>query len=245
MNLKTAAPRLRILWSFARPHKGSLALALALGLVGSALGLATPMVTKGVIDALGGSASLRAPVLTLLGLLVVGSAVTYWQWTLLGELGERVVLGARESMVRRFLKATVPSVTRRPPGELVTRVTSDTVLLHEAATGTLVNLINATVMLIGTLTLMGVLDLVLLGTTAAAVMVVAVLFATLMPGIAAAQQHAQEHLGRLGGTLEGALRAVRTVKVSRAEARTAERILSDARSAAEQSVRAVRREALA
>ncbi|MEU2269684.1 ABC transporter ATP-binding protein [Streptomyces olindensis] len=240
-----SVPRLRILWSFARPHKGALALALVLALVGSGMGLATPMVTKGVLDALGGSASLRGPLLALLFLLVVGSAVTYWQWTLIGALGERVVLRARESMVRRFLRATVTAVTRRPPGELVTRVTSDTVLLHQAATGAPVGLINAVVMLVGTLALMAVLDLVLLGTVAAAVLVVGVLFAVLMPEIATAQQRAQDHLGRLGGNLEGALRAIRTVKAGRAEDRTAERIVADARTSAEHGVRAVRREALA
>ncbi|GAA2764243.1 ABC transporter ATP-binding protein [Streptomyces paradoxus] len=242
---KLSVPRLRILWSFARPHRRALVLALALALVGSGMGLATPMVTKGVLDALGGSESLRGPIWALLVLLVVGSAVMYWQWTLLGALGERVVLGARESMVRRFLTATVPAVTRRPPGELVTRVTSDTVLLHQAATGAPVGLINAVVMLFGTLILMGVLDLVLLGTVAAAVAVVGVLFAVLMPGIATAQQRAQDHLGRLGGNLEGALRAIRTVKAGRAEDRTAERIVADARASAEHGVRAVRREALA
>ncbi|MFF8938581.1 ABC transporter ATP-binding protein [Streptomyces paradoxus] len=242
---KLSVPRLRILWSFARPHRRALVLALALALVGSGMGLATPMVTKGVLYALGGSESLRGPILALLVLLVVGSAVMYWQWTLLGALGERVVLGARESMVRRFLGATVPAVTRRPPGELVTRVTSDTVLLHQAATGAPVGLINAVVMLFGTLILMGVLDLVLLGTVAAAVAVVGVLFAVLMPGIATAQQRAQDHLGRLGGNLEGALRAIRTVKAGRAEDRTAERIVADARASAEHGVRAVRREALA
>ncbi|MCT7355491.1 ABC transporter ATP-binding protein/permease [Streptomyces sp. 15-116A] len=240
-----ALPRLRILWSFARPHRGALVLALLLALVGSALGLATPMVTKWVLDALGDSASLRGPVVALLVLLVIGGAVTYWQWVLLGVLGEKVVLRARESMVRRFLRATVPAVTRRPPGELVTRVTSDTVLLHEAATGAFVGLINATVMLVGTLVLMGVLDLVLLGTTAAAVALIGVLFALLMPGIAVAQRRAQEHLGRLGGTLEGTLRAIRTVKAGRAEDRTAERIVADARTSADFGVRAVRREALA
>ncbi|MCF0077516.1 ABC transporter ATP-binding protein [Streptomyces lomondensis] len=240
-----SVPRLRILWSFARPHRRSLALALVLALVGSGTGLATPMVTKGVLDALGGSQSLRGPLTALLLLLVVGSAVTYWQWTLIGTLGERVVLRARESMVRRFLRATVTAVTRRPPGELVTRVTSDTVLLHQAATGAPVGLINAVVMLLGTLVLMAVLDLVLLGTVAAAVVVVGVLFAVLMPGIATAQQRAQDHLGRLGGNLEGALRAIRTVKAGRAEDRTAERIVADARTSAEHGVRAVRREALA
>ncbi|NGO73509.1 ABC transporter ATP-binding protein, partial [Streptomyces boncukensis] len=238
-------PRLRILWSFARPHRGTLALALLLGLVAAAMGLATPMVTKWVLDALGESSSLKGPVSALLVLLVVGSAVSYWQWTLLGELGERVVLRARESMVRRFLRAAVPAVAHRPPGELVTRVTSDTVLLHEAATGALVGLINSTVMLLGTLVLMGMLDVVLLGATLAVVVVVGVLFAVLMPGIATAQQRSQEYLGRLGGTLEGTLRAIRTVKVSRAEDRLAERIVTDARTSAEHGVRAVRREALA
>jgi ATP-binding cassette subfamily B protein len=242
---KVSVPRLRILWSFARPHQRALALALVLALVGSGMGLATPMVTKGVLDALDGSGSLRGPISALLLLLVVGSAVMYWQWTLLGALGERVVLLARESMVRRFLRATVPAVTRRPPGELVTRVTSDTVLLHQAATGAPVGLINAVVMLVGTLVLMAVLDLVLLGTVVAAVVVVGVLFAVLMPGIATAQQRAQDHLGRLGGNLEGALRAIRTVKAGRAEDRTAERIVADARTSAEHGIRAVRREALA
>ncbi|GAA4794518.1 ABC transporter ATP-binding protein [Streptomyces sanyensis] len=239
------APRLAVLWSFARPHTRTLVLGLLLALVGSAVGLATPMVTKWVLDALGGSQPLGRPVAGLLVLLVIGSAVWFRQWTLLGALGERVVLDARSSMVRRFLSSTVPAVTRRPAGELVTRVTSDTVLLREAATGALVGLINGAVMLVGTLALMAVLDLVLLGTTVAAVVAIGVIFAVLMPGIAAAQQRAQEHIGRLGGVLEGALRAVRTVKVSRAEERTAERILAEARASAEHGVRAVRREALA
>ncbi|QIK11799.1 ABC transporter ATP-binding protein [Streptomyces sp. ID38640] len=236
---------MRILCSFARPHKGALIRALLLALVASALGLATPMVTKWVLDALGDASSLKGPLAALLVLLVVGVAVRFWEWTLLGAVGERVVLEARESMVRRFLRATVPAITRRPTGELVTRVTSDTVLLREAATDALVGLINGTVMLLGTLVLMGVLDVVLLGTTMASVTLVGVLFAVLMPGIATAQQRAQEHLGRLGGALEGTLRAIRTVKVSRAEDRTAERIVADARSSAEYGIRAVRREALA
>ena len=37
------------------------------------------------------------------------------------------------ALVRRLLGSTVPSVQARPVGELVTRVTSDTVLLREAA----------------------------------------------------------------------------------------------------------------
>ncbi|MFF9065375.1 ABC transporter ATP-binding protein [Streptomyces sp. NPDC014891] len=239
------APRLSILWSFARPHRRTLAKGLALALVASALGLATPMVTKHVLDALGSASSLTSPVATLVVLLLVGAAVSYRQWTLLGALGERVVLDARESVVRRFLRATVPAVTRSPTGELVTRVTSDTVLLREAAASSFVGLVNGAVMLVGSLVLMGFLDPVLLATTVTAVALVGLVFALLMPGIARSQQQAQEHVGRLGGALEGTLRAIRTVKAHGAEARMAERILTDARASAEYGVRAVRREALA
>lgn len=234
---------LRVLASFARPHRRTLVVGLLLALAASALGLATPMVTKWVLDALNDGSSLSGPVVALLVLLVVGAVLYRVQWVLLGTLGERVVLDARESMVRRYFRATIPAVTARPPGELVSRAVSDTVLLREAASSSVIGLINGVVMLVGTLVLMGFLDLVLLGTTVAAVLVVIVLFALLMPGIAKAQERAQEHVGRVGGTLEGTLRAIRTVKASGAEDRQAERIAVDARASAEYGIRAVRLEA--
>ncbi|WP_419995675.1 ABC transporter ATP-binding protein [Streptomyces boninensis] len=238
-----APDSLRILWSFARPHKRALGAGLLLALAASALGLATPMVTKWVLDALGDGGSLRGPVLALLVLLVVGAVLYCVEWILLGTLGEKVVLEARESMVRRFFRATVPAISKRPPGELVSRTVSDTVLLREAASSSVIGLINGVVMLVGTLVMMAVLDLVLLGTTVASVVVVVVLFGALMPKIAKAQERAQEHVGRVGGRLEGALRAIRTVKASGAEERQARRIGEDAQESARYGIRAVRLEA--
>ncbi|MFY1654523.1 ABC transporter ATP-binding protein [Solwaraspora sp. WMMB762] len=238
-------PRLRLLWSFARPHRRALGLGLFLALIGSAAGLATPMVTKWVLDTLTGAASLRGPVLALLGLLVLGVVIWLWQWILLGTVGERVILDARQSMVRRLFRATVPAVTARPTGEFVTRVTSDTVLLREAASSSVIGLINGSVRLVGTLVLMAVLDLVLLGATVASVAGMTVLFSLLLPGIAKARERAQEHVGKLGAALEGTLRAIRTVKVSRAEQRQSERIVGEAHESARQNIAAIRREALA
>ena len=100
-------------------------------------------------------------------------------------------------------------------------------------------------MLVGTLVLMGVLDLVLLGATIAAVVVVTILFLLVMPAIAKAKTEAQEHLGRLGGTLEGSLRAIKTVKANRAEERIEQQIVASAATSAEFSIRAARREGLA
>ncbi|MFW5416996.1 ABC transporter ATP-binding protein [Nocardiopsis sp. CNT-189] len=234
-----------MLWSFLRPHRRTVLLGLGLALVGSALELATPMVTKLLLDNLSADAGLRTPILLLLGLLVVGGAVGMWHWILLGTLAERVVLDARGSLVRRYFRASLVPLTRRSTGELVTRVTSDTVLLREAASAGVVDLVSSGALLAGTLVMMAVLDLPLFGVTAAAVAVVAVLFLTLMPAIARAQERAQEALGRMGGLLDGSLRAIRTVKAARAERRITDRIGEDAEAAARHGISSVRHEAVA
>ncbi|TWD73034.1 ATP-binding cassette subfamily B protein [Kribbella amoyensis] len=234
---------LRLLWSFVRPHRRTLALGLLLGLGATGASLATPLVTKSILDGLASSASIGPAVTLLVILLVAGSLVGMVQWILLGRLGERVVLDARSSMVRRLFRVRVGELAHRTPGELVTRVTSDTVLLREAAASSLVELVNGSIGLIGALVLMAMLDGVLLATTLVALAIVGVAVAVLMPPMAKAQEQAQGAVGRLGGVLEGALRAIRTVKASRAEARESSRVIVEAEESARQAIRAVRYEA--
>ncbi|MGC0366078.1 ABC-type multidrug transport system fused ATPase/permease subunit [Rhodococcus sp. 27YEA15] len=231
---------LRVLADFARPHLRSLVLGLILALCGSAATLATPMVTKWVLDTLDTGASLQGPILTLLVLLVVGAIFGCAQWIVLGTAAERVVYDARSSLVRRFLAATVPSLQRRSVGELVTRVTSDTLLLREAASSAAVNILNAAALTVGTIILMGVLDVSLLGVTMVSIVLAGILFALLMPRISAAEARTQESLGRLGGVLEGGLRAIRTVKVSLAEDRVGGQVTANAADARKHAITAVR-----
>lgn len=235
---------LAVLWGFARPHSKVLLFALFLGFLVSAMDLASPLVTRWVLESLGDGAQLLTPVLILVGLLVVGTLVSWLQWVVLGTVAEHVVFDARESMIRRFLAARIMPLLRRPAGELVTRVTSDSVLLREAASSSVVGLINGLIMLVGTLVMMAVLDLVLVFATVGAVIVVVLAFVFLMPAIARAQERSQAALGSLGGTLEGTLRAIKTVKVAGAESRQTDLLLQHAQESRAQSIRAVRREAL-
>ncbi|RLV54594.1 ABC transporter ATP-binding protein [Aeromicrobium phragmitis] len=237
--------RFAVLWFFARPHRRVLVFALVLGLIASSMELATPLVTKWVLDTLAVGGSISGPVAALFGLLVVGALIGWWQSVLLGTLAEDIVLGARRHLIARFLSAKVLSLLRKSPGDLVTRVTSDSVLMREAASSSLVGLVNGSVVLVGTLILMAVLDLVLFGVTLAAVAVVAVLFGALMPGIATAQEKAQAALADLGGGTEGTLRAIKTVKAAGAEDRQRDRLFADLDRARNHGVRAVRREAVA
>ncbi|MFD6949995.1 ABC transporter permease [Nocardiopsis sp. TSRI0078] len=234
-----------MLWSFVRPHRRKLALGLLLALAGSALELANPMVIKLVLDTVSDGGGLRGPITLLLVLFLSGTVFGLWHWVLLGTVAEKVVLDARTSLVHRYFRAALIPLSRRSSGELVTRATSDTVLLREAASSSVISLVNGGVLLVGTLVMMGVLDLFLLAVTFVGVLVVTLLFLTLMPSLAKAQERAQNSLGLMGGVLDGALRAIRTVKVSRAEERLGDQILEHAQESARHGVRSVRRQAVA
>ncbi|MFE4665679.1 ABC transporter ATP-binding protein [Streptomyces sp. NPDC056716] len=233
-------PNLRLLWSFVRPHRRALAAGLFLGLFVTATTLATPLATKWVLDGLAESRSIAPAVITLSTLIVVGSVTQFAQWILLGRMGEYVVRDARRSMVRRLLRLKIGALGGRSSGELVTRVTSDTVLMREAAASSLTQLVNGAIGLVGALVMMALLDLVLFAVTFGSLAVVGVLVALLMPRLARTQRAAQESVGKLGAALDGALRAIRTVKSARAEERESERIVAEADASARHSIKAVR-----
>lgn len=239
-NPEVSHTRFAVLWSFMRPYLPVLLLGLLLALVASAMGLASPLVTKWVLDTLETGGSLREPVLVLLTLLVLGAVVGCFQWILLGKLAENVVYDARRRMILRYLGARVFELLQRRPGELVTRVTSDTVLLNQAASSSLIGLINGTIMIAGSLALMATLDGVLLLTSLAAVVVVVLAFTLLMPAIAKAEERAQASLGELGSELEGTVRAIKTVKSSSAEHRRAGSLLHHAAESRRHGLRSVR-----
>lgn len=241
----TTAERYAVLWSFARPYLPVLITALFLSLLVSAMGLASPMVTKWVLDTLAEGGSLRNPIVLLVILLVIGSTVGFIQWIMLGRLAEDIVRDARSRMILRYLGARVFALLKRSPGELVTRVNSDTVLLNQAASTAVIGLINNTIMFFGSLILMAFLNLTLLGVTLAVVVLVFVAFTVLMPRIAKAEERAQASLAGLGSELEGTVRAIKTVKSSSAERRRYGSLMTHVNRSREHSLQSVRTTAIA
>ena len=244
-----ASPSLRagwpLLWSYARPHRARIVLGVVLGLGATAVSLATPLVTKWVLDSLDGGVDLTRPAVLLLAVLLVGVAAGLAQEVVLGKLAERIVLDARVSLIRRFFRARMEQIQRFRTGELVTRVTSDTVLLRDAATSSVVQLVNGAVALVGTIVLMALLDAPLLLTTLCALAVIAGLLGAVLPRIGRAEKRAQDAVGDLGSSLEGGIRAIRTVKSSRAETREIARVSRMASESARHSIRSVWLSALA
>ncbi|MFG2073571.1 ABC transporter ATP-binding protein [Nonomuraea maritima] len=202
-----------------RPHRKILVVGGLLGLVGSAAGLAMPLLAKYVVDAFGEDRPMTGPLLWLTVAVLVGAVVAAGGSYLMERTGENIVLGARRGLVDRMLRLRVADVDRLNPGDLLSRVTSDTTLLRAVLTNGIVESISAAFMLVGAIVMMATMDGVLLLVTLGVVAVVGGLVGLLMPRIQRAQTQAQEAVGEMGSVLDRALQAYRTVKASGAEER--------------------------
>ena len=228
----------RIMWSFIRPHTKTLLLGIVLGIGSAGAGLALPMSIKAVLDALGSGKSIMSVLWPTVAFVFAAAGLGIMQGVVLGRLGERVVLTARKGMVNRLLRAKTGELSQHVSGELVARVTSDSSLLRRATADALVGLTKSAVMLVGSIVLMLVLAPTLMLVTVGGIAIIFALVSLLMPGLARAGERAQDAVGRLGGTLESVLRAIKTVKSSRSEQRETDRANVDAEIAAQQGIRA-------
>ncbi|RRR76405.1 ABC transporter ATP-binding protein, partial [Streptomyces sp. RP5T] len=205
-------------------HRASVLVATALTLVGSALGLAQPLVAKQVVDA-SGRGQVMWPLLLLLAVLFVTEAATGAVGRYVMErMGEGIVRGLRHGLVARLLRLEMREYDRHRGGDLISRVTSDTTLLREVVSQALVDLVTGSLVAAGAIVLMAWIDPLLLLLVAATVATAAVIVASLLKGIRAASERMQTSVGAIAADLERALGALPMVRVHRAEDREAARI---------------------
>ncbi|WP_406405136.1 ABC transporter ATP-binding protein/permease [Streptomyces sp. NBC_00879] len=205
-------------------HRASITVATLLTLVGSALGLAQPLVAKQVVDASGRGQVLWPLLLLLAGLFVTEAATGAVGRFVLERMGESIVRGLRHSLVGRLLRLEMREYDRHRSGDLISRVTADTTLLREVVSQALVDLVTGALVAAGAIVLMVCIDPLLLLLVAATVATAAVIVASLLKGIRAASERMQTSVGTIAADLERALGALPMVRVHCAEEREAQRI---------------------
>ncbi|GAB7186555.1 ABC-type multidrug transport system ATPase and permease component [Kitasatospora sp. Ki12] len=241
----SARATFKALYGYVRPHRWTVALGLLCALVGSAGGLLQPLATKALVDRLSSGQAITAIVLSLTVLVLLGTVFEALSGYVLERTAESVVLAARRSLIGRLLRLRISEVDRIPPGDLMSRVTSDTTLLRAVTTRELVSGATGVVTLVAAVALMAVLDPVLLGVTLGVVAVVGGAVALVMPKISEATERSQEAVGEISTELERAFGAYRTVKASGAEERETARVTAAAQRAWHHGVRGAKWEALA
>ncbi|HEU4399032.1 MAG TPA: ABC transporter ATP-binding protein [Actinomycetota bacterium] len=231
--------------AYARPYRLTLIGGGLLSLATGAVGLALPLTAKRLVDDLAQDRPVTEALVWLAVLALANAGIGALGSYVLDRAAESVVLDARRRLVSHLVWLRVPAVDRSEPGDLMARVTSDTTLLREVTTGSLVSAVTSTLMLLATVTVMALLDLLLLVVTVAVLGGAQVVTGVVVPRISRAASRAQESVGAMGTALERVLGALRTVKASGAERREAQRVERAAAQAWQAGVRAAKWEALA
>src|SRR5690348_8859774 len=148
----------RLLLGYVKPHRWTLIAGGVLSLATAATGLALPLVARRLIEQLGAHRAVTG-VAVLLTCLVLGNAlIGAVGGYLLRRTAESVVLTARLGLVSRLLRLRISAVDRSEPGDLMARVTSDTTLLRDVTTDSLVGGLTGVITAVATITMMALLD---------------------------------------------------------------------------------------
>ncbi|MGW0590293.1 ABC transporter ATP-binding protein [Streptosporangium sp. NPDC002607] len=226
----------RLLVAYLGPHRKTLLLGGVLSLVGSLAGLAMPLLAKTVVDAFGEQRSLLGPVLGLTAAVLVGAGLGALGSYVLERMGESIVFSARRGLVDRMLRLRTSEVDRLKPGDLMSRVTSDTTLLRAVFANSVVETVSSLFMLVGAVVMMAIMDWALLLITLGVLVLVGGLVGLVLPRIQRASTQAQIAVGEMGAVLDRVLQAFRTVKASGAEEREIAAVSEAAREARDRGI---------
>ncbi|NUT25821.1 MAG: ABC transporter ATP-binding protein [Streptomyces sp.] len=239
-----ASETLKALYGYVRPHRWAVVLGLLLALAGAAGGLLQPLATKALVDRLSSGGTIGTILLAMTVLVLLSMVAEAFGAYVLERTAESVVLAARRSLIGRLLRLRLAEVDRMQPGDLMSRVTSDTTLLRAVSTQAVVSAATGAVTLVAAVVVMAFLDAVLLGVTLGVVAVVGVGAVLVMPKIGQAAERAQAAVGEMSTGLERVFGAFRTVKASGAEERETARVEAAARRAWRHGVRSAKWEAV-
>jgi ABC-type multidrug transport system fused ATPase/permease subunit len=235
---------LRILWSYVRGMRRFLAVMMVLELLGDAAALSQPLIARWVLDELKAGGSLFGPLVVLGGLAVVGMVLTGTCTFFLGRGALRLVANLRSDLVRRTLGGSVATVERRPVGDFLSRVGTDTTLLGDTVGEALVRSAATPLVIVAALVLMGTIDPMMLGVVVGVLLVTAVGEMVAGRRVREATEQTQGRIAAMTAKLQRALVAFRTVKASGTEQEESERTRAEVEAAFRAGRRAVRVEAI-
>lgn len=228
-----------------RPHKGVASLAALLVLFAAAVGLAQPMLASRLIEHVSAGEAILGLALLLTAFFVGQIIIDTLGRYMLERVGESVVLGLREKLVRRLLRLRTEVFDEHRLGDLITRPANDATVIRDVVARNIVEIVIGALTVVGAGILMLLLD-PLIFLVVLVVFLVAVLAVTLVLGrIRQAGVQAQNSVGTFSADLERSLSALPTVRIYQAEDRETKRIIASAKGAYDAGMNAARLSAAA
>ena len=154
--------KLRGLFALLRPYRGRTILMFAALLASTAAALAPPPLAKLAIDegiVPGDLSTLTVVVVAFLVSALVYWGATYVQTYLVGWVGQRVLQDLRIQLFAHLQTLSIEFYSRRQAGVIISRLTNDVQALDQLVSDGVATLFGSTLMLIGTVVILMILDL--------------------------------------------------------------------------------------
>lgn len=234
----------RQLLPFIFEHKRTLVVVAVLSILGAAATLAQPLLVGVVIERVQQGDTLGLLVWLLVALVVIASVISGYQHYLLQRTGTAVVYSSRRKLIARILRLPISEFDARRTGDLVSRVGTDTTLLYAVLTQGLADAVGNSLIFVGALIAMAVIDPVLLVLIVVVIGISVVIVVLLSGRIRTASTEQQERVGELASGVERAVGSIRTVRAAGATARETAAVEAMATQAYEVGVRIAKVSAL-
>ncbi|HMD89929.1 MAG TPA: ABC transporter ATP-binding protein [Anaerolineaceae bacterium] len=149
------------LFSYLKPYRGHMALAILALLISTGLGLAFPLVIVRLLDSatkVHTYGPLNTLAAILVGIFLLQSAFSFLQSYMLAYVGERIVLDLRTSLYSHLLQLSLDFYGDRRVGDLVSRLSSDVTLMRTMLTNNITTLLSQLLTLIGSIVIVFTLN---------------------------------------------------------------------------------------
>ncbi|WP_018635647.1 ABC transporter ATP-binding protein [Parafrankia elaeagni] len=217
-------PGLGDLWRLLRGHGRLITFATGLTAVGSLIGLAQPLLVRGVIDGAGSGHVPGVLIVVLVAVFLLEAAIDTWGHFLLERTGQRVLLGLRHRLIGHLLRLRIRVFDEARIGDLLSRSNADTMVVRDAVAYSLTSVVTSTIGVLAAIGLMVWLNPLLFGLVVIAVVLAGSVVLTALTRVRSVSEQGQASVGRMSADLERALTAIRTVRASNAEERECRRI---------------------
>lgn len=235
---------LKQLVPFLLEHKRVLVIVTILSVLGAGATLLQPLLVGILIGRVEAGEPLGMLVWGIVALVIVASITSGYQHFLLQRTGTAIVYSSRRRLIARILHLPIREFDSRRTGDLVSRVGTDTTLLYAVLTQGLADAVGNSIVFVGALVAMALIDPALLGLIVL-VIGASIVTVTLLSGrIRTATRDQQERVGELASGVERAVGSIRTVRAAGASDREEAAIAGLAEDAYDQGVRIAKVSAL-
>ncbi|MEC8763279.1 MAG: ABC transporter transmembrane domain-containing protein [Actinomycetota bacterium] len=209
----------RQLVPFLLEHRTVLIVVAILSIIGAVATLAQPLLVGQVIAQVEAGGGLGLLVWGIIALVVAASVISGFQHYLLQRTGTAVVYSSRRQLVARILHLPIREFDARRTGDLVSRVGTDTTLLYAVLTQGLADAVGNSLIFLGALVAMALIDPLLLLAIVVVIGVSITGVVVLSGRIRRATGEQQEKVGELASSVERAVSSIRTVRAAGATER--------------------------